>query len=211
MTDRDLAEIIELGHETQRVEFKGPGRRDDGHTMAVVTRAVLAMTNLRGGGVVVIGVAERADKSLEAVGVSLDIEATWTNFDAVCDQFGRYADPSVVFEIEVREYSGKRFVVINVQEFAEVPILCRQNYQSAADPARGRPAQVEVLRGGACYVRSKRKPESAVVRTSEDMRDLIGLAVEKAIARQATLDRIRLAAAAAPDPRAHYDAEQERM
>jgi predicted HTH transcriptional regulator len=207
MTDNDLAEMIALGHESRRVEFKGPGRRDDGHTMAVVARAVLAMANVRGGGSVIIGVAERADKTLDPLGVSPEVEATWLDFDALCDQIARFAEPSVTFEVAVSTFKSKRFVVIEVQEFADVPIICRQSHSSAADPARGRPGPVEVLRAGALYVRGRRKPESVAVRNSEDMREVIELAIEKGIARYERLSRIAREAAVERSDTTLYDDE----
>jgi hypothetical protein len=65
-------------------------------------------------------------------------------------------------------------VVIHVDEFDEIPVLCKR-----ADTFNGR----VILKEGACYVRSRGKPESAEVSTHEDMRALLELATDKAVAK----------------------------
>ena len=67
-------------------------------------------------------------------------------------------------------------MIIHVEEFADVPILCKRSYD-------------DVLREGACYVRSRRKPETSEIPTIADMRDLLDLAIDKGVAHY--LDRAR--------------------
>ena len=61
-------------------------------------------------------------------------------------------------------------MVIQVEEFADVPVLCKRDYP-------------DVLRAGACYVRPRRKPETTDIPTYADMRDLLDLAIEKGVRR----------------------------
>src|SRR5918992_3524376 len=70
--------------------------------------------------------------------------------------------------------------VIQVKEFADIPVLCKRSYDN-------------VLREGACYVRSRRKPETSEIPTLADMRDLLDLATEKRLREHlALLERIGL-------------------
>lgn len=179
MTDDDLAQLIQLGHETRSVEFKEPGARTDRVLLAKVVRAMLAMANLRGGGVVIVGVHEADNKTLVPLGVDAESEATWLDYDAVCGAVSGFAEPSVAFDVEPRVYEGKRFVVISVEEFAEVPVICKKPNPAGLEQGASR----EILKAGAVYVRSRRKPESVPVPTHEDMRELIDLATEKAVWR----------------------------
>jgi predicted HTH transcriptional regulator len=206
VTDEDFAELIDLGHETRKVEFKAPGRSEDGHTFAVIARAMMAMANLRGGGYVVIGVEERVDKTLDPVGVPDLVEYGWTDYDRLCGRLSAYCEPSVCFEVEACTYHGRTFALIVVDEFSDVPVVCKSGHTSQADPARGRPRAVEVLQAGRCYVRPKRKPESVPVSSAEDMRELIELATEKAVARYAALRRIE--GANAPESAAESDTQR---
>ena len=58
MTEQEFEQFVQLGHETPGVEFKSPGLRTDKNFLAGVARAVLAMANRRGGGLVIIGVRD---------------------------------------------------------------------------------------------------------------------------------------------------------
>ena len=98
---------------------------------------------------------------------------TW-NYDDVASKLAGYAEPSISFDLEVKERDGRNYVVLEIQQFEQVPILCKKDYP-------------EVLRRGACYVRSRRKPETTEIPTQEDMRDLIDLAIEKGLRKYVTL------------------------
>ena len=172
MTDEEFAEIMALGHETSGVEFKGPGRRSDRRLFAQVVRAVLGMANRRDGGRVIIGVEDTGGQ-LNAVGLN-DLElATW-HYDSTADSLAEYADPSVSFDLYLQEYNNQKYVTLEVEEFADIPILCKRSYPG-------------VLKSGACYVRTRRKPETSEIPTQADMRDLLELATDKGVTRY--LDR----------------------
>ena len=178
MTDLEFAQILELGHETSGVEFKGPGPWTDRQLRAQLVRAVLAMANRRDGGKVIIGVEDNGGV-LTPVGLNEDDLITW-RYDDIAAGIAAYADPSVSFERQVKEYNGSEYVVLEVDEFADIPVLCKRDYPG-------------VLRDGACYVRSRRKPETSEIPTQEDMRDLLELATEKKLReRLAQLERVGL-------------------
>lgn len=211
MTDEEFAQVLQIGHETRQIEFKSPGRRDDGHAFAIVARAMMAMANSRGGGFVVIGVSENADGSPNPVGVPDPADYGWTDFDAICGRLSAYCESGISFEIGIVRHEGKQCVVLTVDEFSEYPVVCKAGHTSQADPARGRQGPVEVLKAGACYVRSRRKPESIAVSTAEDMRVLIDFAAEKALVRYAALKRIEQAHSGSgePPPSERYNRETE--
>ena len=171
MTDEEFAKIIALGHETRGVEFKPAGPLSNRPLAARVVRAVLGMANRRNGGFVIVGV-EDFDDALKPVGLNESDLATW-NFDDIADRLAVYADPAVAFEREVREYNGNQYLVLDIEEFAEIPVLCKRDYEG-------------VLRAGACYVRSRRKPESSEIPTQTDMRELLQLATDKEVLRRLT-------------------------
>ena len=172
MTDQEFAEIIALGHEARGPKFKGPGARSDRRLFAQVVRAVLGMANRRDGGTVIIGVEDNGGV-LGPVGLNENDLITW-RYDDIADGIASYADPSVSFYREVKEYNGDQYVVLLVEEFVEIPVLCKRNYD-------------DILKEGACYVRPLRKPETSEIPTQADMRDLLELATDKGVARY--LDR----------------------
>jgi len=123
------------------------------------------MANRRGGGVVIVGVEHKAQHAPNPVGLSSADAATW-NHDELSDTLSEYADPSVSFELELFPYQAKVFARIEVSEFHDIPVLCKKDYK-------------DILRKGACYVRTRRKPETTEIPTQEDMRDLLDLAADK--------------------------------
>jgi predicted HTH transcriptional regulator len=168
MKPEQLAELIAFGHETRGVEFKRPGPRSDKQLFAKVARAVLGMANLRDGGLVVVGVEDKGD-SLDPVGISAQDLPTWTH-DDVCGALAPYADPCVVLHVAPVCLDNRHFVVIRVDEFQDLPVLCGKEYQG-------------VLREGACYVRRRGKIETSEIPTQTEMRELLDLAVEKGVRR----------------------------
>ena len=126
--------------------------------------------------------------------------ATW-RYDHVADSLAPYPDPSFNFDIEEKDHEGSKFVVIRVYEFDEIPILCNKD-----ETMEGR----SVLRKGACYVRSKRKPETREIPTQEDMRALLDLATEKGIRKWITQTQrvgfdISRGKPSSPTDEEHYD------
>lgn len=98
--------------------------------------------------------------------------ASWTNFDNVADQVARYADPGVEFSIATVDAGEATFVILEVKEFRDVPVICKKGYD--------RPGGDTVLRQGAVYARaSGGKIETREVFNVTEMRTLIELASEK--------------------------------
>lgn len=165
MNEEEFQELLALGHELSGVEFKGHGSKSDKPFFAQVARAALGMSNRRDGGRIVIGVGQSRGGTPDPLGLSREQLATW-DYDSVADTLDEFADPNIIFEIIPVNHEGKDFVVIEVSEFADIPVLCSRDYQN-------------ILRRGACYVRPRRKPETSEIATQEDMRDLLDLATKK--------------------------------
>lgn len=160
-----LAELVSLGHEMRGVECKPPGPRNDRLLQTKVIKAMLGMANRRDGGHIVIGIEDKGT-SLVPVGLSLAHLTTWRKYDDLASTVAEYADPSISFELESHDCEGENYVLVTVKEFEDVPVICKKDCQPD-------------LRKGGCYVRSRRKPETAEIPTQEDMRDLLDLAAEK--------------------------------
>ncbi len=151
--------------ETQSIDFK-----ESAPWQALeykIIRTSLAMANLRDGGVIVIGASER-EQTWELTGISETDLATYV-VDDVVDATHRYASPSVAVEIVLVPYrNDRKFLAINVREFAETPIVCR----------RDGPSQIG-LKQGSLYIRPTGVARTSEVRTAEQMHDLLELAAEK--------------------------------
>jgi predicted HTH transcriptional regulator len=176
MTEDELRQAISLGREQRGTEFKGPGKRTDKHFQAKVIRAVLGMANKPGGGVIVIGIHD-GGSALNPQGLSAEELATWT-YDDLASNVSTYADPYVDFGLGIVEMDGKSFVAVEVSQFDELPVVCKNNYNS-------------ILRNGALYVRRRGKNETIEVPSHVEMREVVRRAAE-AVARDMVASHERL-------------------
>lgn len=197
MTENDLKDLIALGHEAAGVEFKGPGPRTAKNLFVKVVRAALAMANRRSGGTIVAGV-EDSDGRIRPVGLDESDLATWT-YDAVGGALSAYADPFIEFHLETVSCDGKTLVVLTVEEFESVPVLCKKDYP-------------DILRAGGCYVRRRGRIESSEIPTQAEMRELLDLAIEKGVRRfiqQAHRGGLSVESAATKSDQERFDRERD--
>jgi len=157
---------LEAATESQRLDFKRAIEWD----VALFAKDILAMSNVQYGGALVIGVD---DGTFKRTGVTPAQEKTYVP-DLMRDQMTRFADPHVQFDVSVvSDREGKRYVVIEVKQFSEVPVICR-----VEDPKAG-------VKNGIMYYRTlHRRPESAPVGNSFDLRTILDLATVKMMQRR---------------------------
>mgnify|MGYP001457197679 CR=1 FL=1 len=162
---QELRSLIRAGRESRNLEYKGaqPWRK----VRSQVARTALGMANIEGGGHIIVGVDEIRGRFVPR-GLSPDMLRTFRS-DEIKAHVNGFADPFVELSIEHVEADGLTFVVIRVEEFAEVPVV-------ASKAGEG-------IRRGALYVRSLRTTETAEVQNQTDMRTVIDLATAKGIAR----------------------------
>jgi len=138
--------------------------------MAKVTKTILAMSNLRDGGHIVIGVEQQESGKCVPKGVLPDHLQTYS-YDLMTDFVRGYAEPYVRFDMDVVEEDGMSFVVASVVGFDEVPVVCRKSFG-------------DILAEGTVYVRPRSgRPRSEPVTSYVDMRELLDLAGEKRLRR----------------------------
>ncbi len=151
-----------------------------------IIRTALAMANLRDGGVIVMGVGERAEQ-WDLTGMTEEHLATY-KVDDVVDAIHRFASPSIVVLLVIVSHGDLRYLAMQVLEFAETPIVCRRDGASGSG-----------LKQGAVYVRPPGVARTTEVRSAEQMHDLLELAAEKRARRiLETAGRIGLAPSRQP-------------
>jgi predicted HTH transcriptional regulator len=163
--------IIYAGKEDQNREYKQSfpwERKSHGDTMAKIARTILAMSNLRDGGHIVVGVEDGTPclpKGVETKHLST------FSYDKVADFVRNYADPYVDFSLDIVDFDEMNFVVFAVSGFDEFPVICKSSYG-------------DILAEGAVYTRPRGgRPRSARITSYAEMRELLDLATEKGVRR----------------------------
>lgn len=173
----ELEQWLDGGEETQTFDVKAAGPWD----VRLMVKHILAMANVRDGGTILVGVE---DKTFVRQGLSEADRASY-ELDTMRDQLSKYADPHVEVGVSFpRDRDGRVYAAIRVQSFREIPVICR-----VADEKAG-------VRAGVVYYRnSNRRPESAPVSNSYDMRDIITMAAMRTRARLTELGAVPAAQA----------------
>lgn len=169
--------LICNGREERHLEFKRSMNWSSPATKSKIVKSALAMANLRDGGTIILGVDRNPDDSYAAIGMTQEDQDSFRQ-DDVSVEVNNYADPFIEVAISKQELDNKRFVVITVSEFSELPIVCKRD---GADR----------IRKGAICIRPRQKFETAEIPSQVEMRELLDLATEKKIrAFQAQLQRL---------------------
>ena len=161
----DLSTLINWPREERNLEFKRSMSWSDAATKAKLTKSALAMANLRDGGHIVFGVERQADDSYVPAGMQSGHIDSFVQ-DELSTYFSEYADPYIEIILIKHIVDGKVFCIIRVNEFAELPVICKKD-------------GAEKLRRGATYIRSRRLPETVEVPGQVEMREILDLAIEK--------------------------------
>jgi hypothetical protein len=169
-SNSDLVRYILAAGESRNVDAKAPMEWDGREQSASLTKDIMALSNCKDGGVLVIGKKEESPGKFALLGVS---EGQATSFDTtkVATWVNNRCDPAVQVVCHRVTHEGKIFVVITVKEFEDIPTICTRAYQ----PEGGKEF---VLRSGTVYVRTA-NAESAPLSSGGQLRQLIGLATVK--------------------------------
>jgi len=193
--------VAAAGGEKRNLEFKQSVDWNNFDNQVPIIRSILGMSNIEGGGRIIIGVVQNANGMVTAAGMS---QSDFVSFvkDQIKAVVANYADEHAEFEVDLVADNNKRFVVITVSEFAEYPVLCKKTCKSSNGKKE--------LEDGKLYTRSYRIPETIEVRTVKELRDILELATRKGIARflgLATALKLLPAAAQSDTDTAQFDKE----
>ena len=168
----DWLRVIAQG-ETMRVDFKA-AHEWDGNARAALAEDIVAMANIRDGGVLLIGVAEAQDGSASIDGLTPQQVAT---FDPtkVCEYVATYFQPLVNLTIERPMINDKQLIAIRVAEFDASPVICIKD--GPEKPNIGGKVK-RYFYAGNLIVRTP-AAKSEAIRTAEDMHAIIRLGVTK--------------------------------
>jgi predicted HTH transcriptional regulator len=166
--------VLDLCQESRNIDFKesAPWLNLQVH----IARTSMAMTNLRDGGIIIIGVGERGE-SWSLDGISTADIATYDE-DNVNDFINKYASPTIRVELVRVTHNGRVFLAIRVPEFEWSPVICKRNGQDSSK-----------LRKTAIYVRTGGKPQTIPASEASQIDELVELAAEKRARRMISVSQ----------------------
>ena len=157
---------LQLLQESRAVDFKQSIKWKDYRIKFAET--IMAMSNLRDGGIVIIGVSEE-DGDWKPKGIT-NKDLTTYDPDDMIDFVNKYASPVVNFDVVRHEVDKLQFLIISIREFESEPVVCKRDYKKD-------------LRRGTIYIRPIGKPETRAIQNAEELRELLDIAVEKKMRR----------------------------
>jgi predicted HTH transcriptional regulator len=179
--------------ESQGIDFKESAPWESLKWKIICT--ALAMGNLRDGGIIVIGASERG-QTWELTGIGPDHLETYT-VDIIIDVINKYASPNLDLDIVRVPRNGIEFLAIQIREFSDTPIVCKNNGP-----------QGKSIVEGAVYVRPPGIAKTTRVMKASQMHDLLELAAEKRARRILEVSR-RIGLEPRPIAKEYFDEELE--
>jgi predicted HTH transcriptional regulator len=156
---------LNLLQEVRSVDFKEAVVWDD--LKYKIAKTTMAMSNLRDGGIIIIGIAEQ-DNNWHCTGMTEEQINTYDP-DNMIDHVNKYASPAITFDVvKHTDKDGLQYLAIQAHEFEEKPIVCKKDYAGE-------------LRRGVCYIRPLGKAESRAVQSADEMQEVLDLAVDKSV------------------------------
>lgn len=119
-----LKRLLAIKTETQNLDFKTSFNwaKASNRDKLELIKDVLSMANIKDGGHILIGIT---DENYESIGID---DESFSSFDTTSfNQFlQKYTDPSFSCHIHKVD-NGKKFIIIDIPEFQEVPIIAKQD------------------------------------------------------------------------------------
>lgn len=187
----ELVEYINLGEERLDVEYKADSPWSDEVHRLDIAKAMMALSNTKGGGVLVVGVKDDGSRD----GISTANVKTYKR-----DDIARYLNNRTMPPINFEFTKGKTqivtdeklFVVFQVAETKKLPLVCTEN-----EKKQGGTKTVEI-RKNAIYIRSKSPVESREIGSYQEWQDFIDLLLDKN--QKELLSRLPCAHSTIPKP-----------
>jgi hypothetical protein len=162
--DRATA-ALDRCQESEDVDFKESA--DWKTLMWRITHSALAMGNLRDGGIIVIGVAQR-DDTWALTGMDSAHLATY-DVDLITAHVNAHVSPHVDLDVVVVDHRDSlHYLALYVREFRDTPLVCKKNGPDKSGIVEGK-----------VYVRLPAPPRTTSVTNAQQMHELLELAAEK--------------------------------
>lgn len=170
MKKKELQRVLDTRSESPNIEFKEGfvWSKDNNDARCRVAKTLLAMSNTKDGGAIIVGISEKPHFSIQGLSAEelISFDVTKVN-----DFIQKYTGPSVECVISKLTINNNDLVIIEIPEFKEFPIICKNNAASKENPKH------LILKKGLIYIRNKTSCEE--ISGDLMMNELVGRALIK--------------------------------
>lgn len=170
-SDDFLRRIVTDTGENGNVDAKGPMAFDGVAEKAGLAKDIAAFANSNSGGWLVIGKSQTESGEF-ALGNLSEEQAASFETTKVAQWVNNHFAPEIQLECRPVRHEGRLFIVIQINEFDDVPVICTKHCDDPANPKK------HLLDVGCIYIRGS-NAESKLLQTQDEFRRLIGTATKK--------------------------------
>lgn len=172
----DIYKIAKEIGETRSIELKTSMPWNDDATKFKIIKSIMALSNIRDGGRIILGVDECQNGKFDPKGMCLNHFESFTQ-DDLQDHIGKYIVPYAKVRVEKVSKGPLNYVVIHVGEFDRWPVLCGKVYDLTNILGKDK-----IIKEGDILTRTKvHRFESSRVKAHIDMQEILDLAIEKGV------------------------------
>ena len=170
ITEDDIDYVFQNLEERRDIEFKQAinWNTSDG-VKACITKDMMAFSNIKTGGYLVIGVRQNSNHSFTPVGITLEVYDSH-NLDSVLPYINSKAEPPVNVELRKFVRDGMRFVIYKIYPFENYPVFCKNEDNASTQ-----------LHRGVIYTRTTRMYESAPIQNQTEMNEIKEMILDRSI------------------------------
>jgi len=187
LREGEIEQILQGNTENLNLEFKDTFDFDDSLWMREeLIKSIIAMSNTRNGGCIVVGIHENGDKTINLSGME---ESHLSKFilkeEVLKEKVEGFSSAPADYDIGWSKYKGQKFLIITVREFTLNPLICRRDGEYKKECLKENKIYIKrVLKEGAIYIRTlKSKPSSVKLTNPTDIEDLLDRSVYKKISK----------------------------
>jgi hypothetical protein len=169
MAERDWRELSR--GEAKHLDYKSPMSWDEAKTKLL--KHIIAMSNNRDGGMLVIGVAENTSTGAHEPATLSEEQLATYDTTSVAEYVNAYVQPGVSLEVQREKFDGANVIIIKVAEFERTPNICVRD-GPGDDKNKNRP----IFIAGDVLIRTE-AAASRRVQSADEMKQLLDLARAK--------------------------------
>lgn len=158
--EEQARDALRVPVELLAVEFKEPQAFEV--LQYKIVKAVMAMANLRDGGLIIIGVSERKRGIFIREGASDDLTATYIH-EALYKVACEYASPPPELMLFILRYEGRQYVVVAVRPCERAPVICRKSTPPEVVGGRDKMNVCEIYVRAGAPVQTQRVSEASML------------------------------------------------